>query len=193
MLRNSGAKNVSIIEPSCVHYYQPLWTLVGGGQMQIKDSFKAMKDVIPFGTKWVKQSVISIQPEINQVTLDDGSTIPYDYLVVAGGIHEDWDATPGLREGLEKGDSGVVSNYDPEGAEKTWSTFQSLIRDIQTQCQTGYKDKVTKILFTHPSTTVKCAGASQKILWMLEDNLRDVGLQTRKMSSHFYHTQRFHV
>lgn len=29
MLRNGGVKNVSVVEPSGVHYYQPLWTLVG--------------------------------------------------------------------------------------------------------------------------------------------------------------------
>lgn len=29
MLQNEGMKNVTIVEPSHVHYYQPLWTLVG--------------------------------------------------------------------------------------------------------------------------------------------------------------------
>lgn len=173
MLRNAGAKKVSIIEPSNIHYYQPLWTLVGGGQGRVKDSFKAMKDVIPSGTQWIKQSVVSFQPDQNQVTLEDGSTIPYDYLVVAAGIQVDWDAIPGLREGLERIDSGVVSNYDPRGAEKTWSTFDSIVKKLPK----GYPGKKINILFTHPPTAVKCAGASQKIMWMLEDTLRGLGLR----------------
>mmetsp|Transcript_9742 Transcript_9742/g.18304 ORF Transcript_9742/g.18304 Transcript_9742/m.18304 type:complete len:100 (+) Transcript_9742:122-421(+) len=31
MLTHEGMRNVTIVEPSSVHYYQPLWTLVGGG------------------------------------------------------------------------------------------------------------------------------------------------------------------
>ena len=31
MLR-TGYTDVAVIEPSSTHYYQPLWTLVGGGQ-----------------------------------------------------------------------------------------------------------------------------------------------------------------
>ena len=31
MLRK-GYTDVAVIEPSTTHYYQPLWTLVGGGQ-----------------------------------------------------------------------------------------------------------------------------------------------------------------
>ena len=30
-LRNKGVEGIGIVEPSSVHYYQPLWTLVGGG------------------------------------------------------------------------------------------------------------------------------------------------------------------
>ena len=30
-LRRSGLTDIAIIEPADTHYYQPLWTLVGGG------------------------------------------------------------------------------------------------------------------------------------------------------------------
>ncbi len=30
-LRRSGLPDVAVLEPSASHYYQPLWTLVGGG------------------------------------------------------------------------------------------------------------------------------------------------------------------
>jgi sulfide:quinone oxidoreductase len=30
-LRRSGLPDVAVLEPSDSHYYQPLWTLVGGG------------------------------------------------------------------------------------------------------------------------------------------------------------------
>ena len=31
-LLRKGYTDVAVIEPSSTHYYQPLWTLVGGGQ-----------------------------------------------------------------------------------------------------------------------------------------------------------------
>ena len=36
MLRK-GYTDVAVIEPSDKHYYQPLWTLVGGGQISRPD------------------------------------------------------------------------------------------------------------------------------------------------------------
>ena len=30
-LRRAGQDDIALVEPSDIHYYQPLWTLVGGG------------------------------------------------------------------------------------------------------------------------------------------------------------------
>jgi len=30
-LRRAGAQDVALVDPAPEHYYQPLWTLVGGG------------------------------------------------------------------------------------------------------------------------------------------------------------------
>lgn len=46
MLKRQGIRNVTIVEPSPTHYYQPLWTLVGGGLKNNKESARPMKDVI---------------------------------------------------------------------------------------------------------------------------------------------------
>lgn len=167
MLRNEGIKNVTIIEPSSTHYYQPLWTLVGGGVKRAEDSARPMKDVIPRGTQWMTARVKSFAPQDNQVTTEDGSKVEYDYLVVAAGMQIDFDNIPGLVEGLKKEDSGVVSIYDYNYADKTWKTFHSL------------KDKPSKYLFTFSPTVLKCAGAPQKIMWLLEDTLRGEGLRDK--------------
>jgi sulfide:quinone oxidoreductase len=39
MLRK-GYPDVAVIEPSSVHYYQPLWTLVGAGQAKTATNAK---------------------------------------------------------------------------------------------------------------------------------------------------------
>jgi sulfide:quinone oxidoreductase len=167
MLRNGGVKNVSVVEPSTVHYYQPLWTLVGGGLANAVNSKKDMKDVIPSGTTLIPKRVQSFSPESNKITLEDGSTVDYDYLVVAAGMKTDWNAIPGLVEGLERQDSGVVSVYHPEYCSKTFKTFT----DIQSNLKNN-NNNPAKFLFTFPPTTLKCAGAPQKIMWILDDTLR---------------------
>src|ERR1051325_3713712 len=48
-LVRAGAKNVAIIEPSATHYYQPLWTLVGGGVFAKEVSTRPQTGFIPPG------------------------------------------------------------------------------------------------------------------------------------------------
>ena len=76
----------------------------------------------------------------------------------------DWDKIPGLREGMQQEGSGVSSIYDYNGAEKIWREFQQV------------KDKPeSKLFFTMSPTPIKCGGAPQKIMWLLEDTLREAG------------------
>ena len=42
-----------------MHYYQPMWTLVGGGQKEMSQSGKPMAEVLPQGAKWYKDKVSS--------------------------------------------------------------------------------------------------------------------------------------
>jgi sulfide:quinone oxidoreductase len=167
-LRNAGMKDITIIDPASKHYYQPLWTLVGAGIKDKEDSVKEMKDVIPRGVNWVQKAVATFQPESNKVTLADGTEVNYDYLVVAGGLQINWNKIPGLIEGLEKTDSGVVSIYHYDYSEKTFKTFEKI------------KLHSKKMLFTVPIGLIKCAGAPQKIMWLLEDTLREQGLRHPK-------------
>ncbi|XP_008288998.1 sulfide:quinone oxidoreductase, mitochondrial-like, partial [Stegastes partitus] len=38
MKRMMGAENVAVVEPSEMHYYQPIWTLVGAGAKSVASS-----------------------------------------------------------------------------------------------------------------------------------------------------------
>ena len=46
MLRK-GYSDVAVIEPSSTHYYQPLWTLVGGGQAKAPSTERTEASVMP--------------------------------------------------------------------------------------------------------------------------------------------------
>src|SRR5687767_8560277 len=83
LLRKKSNLTIGIIEPSDNHYYQPAWTLVGGGTFDINKTIRSEASVIPHKAKWIKEAVISFQPDQNTVTTKDGNTYNYDYLVVA--------------------------------------------------------------------------------------------------------------
>ncbi|KAN0029546.1 hypothetical protein ACTA71_007675 [Dictyostelium dimigraforme] len=154
--------DIVIVEPSEKHYYQPLWTLVGGGIFSRKDSERNEKDFIPKGATWIKDSVTIFKPEENIVLTKDGKEIDYDYLVVSTGLELYWDKVKGLKENLGK--NGVTSNYSYDSCEKTFEFIKSL--------KPG-----NVAIFTVPTTGVKCGGAPQKILWLCDDYLRKHGIR----------------
>lgn len=78
--------DIAIIEPSSAHYYQPLWTLIGGGVFKKEVTRRPEKDVIPRGASWIQERVVELCPGDNTVVTDGGQTIKYDYLILAPGI-----------------------------------------------------------------------------------------------------------
>ncbi|MBN2623221.1 MAG: FAD-dependent oxidoreductase, partial [Acidimicrobiales bacterium] len=122
-LRRQGAQRVQVIEPSPVHYYQPLWTLVGGGQVDARSTVRPTAKVMPRGVDWIQEAVTAVEPELDTVVTTSGRRIGYDVLVVAPGIQLDFDAVPGLVEGMA-GD-GIASNYRFDLAPKMWDLIRN--------------------------------------------------------------------
>ena len=153
LLRKNKSLDITIIEPSEHHYYQPAWTLVGAGVFDINKTKRTEASVMPKKVKWIKHKVVSFQAEKNEVTLDNNETLKYEYLIVAPGIQLNWNEIKGLKETLGK--NGVCSNYSFEQAPYTWECIKNL--------------KGGKALFTNPNTPVKCGGAPHKIMWLAAD------------------------
>lgn len=156
LLRKDSSLDIAIIDGAKKHYYQPAWTLVGGGEFNIKDTERDESTVIPEGATWIQQMVKEFQPETNTLSLADGTELGYDYLVVAPGIQLNWGDIKGLKETLGK--NGVCSNYSFETAPYTWECIQNTKRG--------------KALFTNPHTPIKCGGAPQKIMYLAADYFR---------------------
>jgi len=53
---------ITVIEPGEYHYYQPAWTLVGGGLFDLKKTQRPMRTVIPTGVMWCKDKVSRVIP-----------------------------------------------------------------------------------------------------------------------------------
>ena len=152
---------IALIEPSDKHYYQPAWTLVGGGAYQAEDTVKSEQEVIPDGVTWIQDYCTEFDPEQNTVTTKQNGKITYEYLVVAAGIQLDWHLVKGLPEALGK--DGVCSNYAYDQAPQTWSAIQNF---------TG-----GTAIFTYPNTPIKCAGAPQKIMYLADEAFRKTGVR----------------
>ncbi|MEZ4799516.1 MAG: FAD/NAD(P)-binding oxidoreductase [Flavobacteriales bacterium] len=159
LLKDSGLK-ITIVDPSEKHYYQPAWTLVGGGVFDINETERSEASVMPKGVNWVKEKVVSFQPEENSITLDNGKKLAYNHLIVAPGIQLNWHEVKGLKETLGK--NGVCSNYSFETAPYTFECIKNL--------------KKGKAIFHNPHTPVKCGGAPHKIMYLAADYFRKHGV-----------------
>ncbi|MGZ8187924.1 MAG: NAD(P)/FAD-dependent oxidoreductase [Methylosarcina sp.] len=160
MLRQDSKMDIGLIEPSEKHYYQPGFTIIGGGAYTLKQTTRNEADLINPKVHWIKDYAESFQPEQNSVTLRSGDVITYDYLVVCPGLQLDWGKIQGLKETLNK--NNVCSNYSPDTCEYTWECIQS--------AESG------NALFTQPTMPIKCAGAPQKIMYLAADRFRRKGI-----------------
>ncbi|OQK17578.1 pyridine nucleotide-disulfide oxidoreductase [Methyloprofundus sedimenti] len=160
MRRKNATIDIALIEPSEKHYYQPGFTIIGGGAYTLKRASKNEADLIHSSVTWIKDFAESFQPEENKVTLKSGDVISYDFLVVCPGLQLDFNKIEGLVETLGK--NGVCSNYSADTVEYTWEVLQKI--------ESG------NALFTQPPMPIKCAGAPQKIMYLAADRFRKKGI-----------------
>jgi sulfide:quinone oxidoreductase len=147
---------VGLVDDAEKHYYQPAWTLVGGGVFDITKTERSEASVMPKNVHWIKKRAASFNPEQNCIVLEGGEVCSYDYLIVAPGIQLNWNAVKGLTETLGK--NGVSSNYSFKHAPYTFELIKNL--------------KKGKAIFHNPHTPVKCGGAPHKIMYLAADYFR---------------------
>jgi sulfide:quinone oxidoreductase len=160
-----GGHHIAIVEPSPKHYYQPLWTLVGGGLFPREESVRDEGDLIPDGVTWIRDAATAVHPDTRHVETSASGTLGYDFLVVAPGLVPLWNRIPGLAESVGVPGTGVVSNYSYETVASTWEAIRSFSGGTA--------------VFTEPLTPVKCGGAPQKIMYLAEESFRASGVRDK--------------
>ena len=160
LLRKDKSLQITIIDPSEKHYYQPAWTLVGAGIFDINKTVRNEKDYIPKGTTWIKDAVETFLPEENKLKCKSGNTYHYDALVVCPGIQLDWNKIKGFKETLGK--NNVSCNYSFDIAPYTWQLIKNF--------------KGGTAVFTNPVGPVKCGGAPHKIMYLACDYWNKKGI-----------------
>lgn len=167
LLKRDPHLNITLIEPSDYHCYQPAWTLVGGGAYDLQKTRRPLADVLPNGVSWVQAAVSEVLPDENTLVLDSGQRVTWKNLIVCPGLRLAWERIEGLQDTL--GQHGVTSNYSYEHAAYTWQLVQQL--------------KDGKALFTQPAMPIKCAGAPQKAMylscdhWLKQGNLKHIDVE----------------
>lgn len=153
MARRSGLE-IAVIDPADIHYYQPGWTMVGGGIFEASTTAQTMGSLIPKGVHWIKAAVAAFEPQDDAVILDGCRVVKYDRLIVCPGLKLDWNRVDGLVDTL--GRNGVTSNYRYDLAPYTWELVSSM--------------REGKAIFTQPPMPIKCAGAPQKAMYLSADH-----------------------
>ncbi|MGY2268849.1 FAD-dependent oxidoreductase [Pseudomonas sp. SDO5522_S412] len=167
LLKRDPHLNIILIEPSDHHYYQPAWTLVGGGAYDVTRTVRPMADVLPNGVTWIQAAVSELLPDEQTLVLDSGQRVSWKNLIVCPGLRLAWEKIEGLQETL--GQHGVTSNYSYEHAAYTWQLVQQL--------------KHGKAIFTQPAMPIKCAGAPQKAMylscdhWLRQGDLKNIKVE----------------
>lgn len=160
LLKKDKSLQISIIDPSEKHYYQPAWTLVGAGIFDIAKTVRKQADYIPKGTTWIKDAVATFLPSENKVVCASGAAYEYDAMVVCPGIQLDWDKIKGFKDTLGK--NSVSCNYAFDVAPYTWELIKNF--------------KGGTAVFTNPVSPVKCGGAPHKIMYLACDYWRKQGI-----------------
>lgn len=151
---------ITLVDPAEFHYYQPGFTIVGGGAYPFEKTVRRTQELIPKGATWLQARVASFQPEKNQITLENGDTLEYQWLIAAPGVVNDWNKIEGLTDTLGK--NGVCSNYSADTVRYTWELVDQF--------------KGGRALFTQPPMPIKCPGAPQKIAYLAADRWRQRGI-----------------
>ncbi|KAM8710770.1 hypothetical protein ACLKA7_017406 [Drosophila subpalustris] len=156
-----GKDKVIVLEPEERHYYQPMFTLIGGGMKRLEQSYKQMADVLPKKAKWLKEKAVEFDPDNNTVRTSGGNTVQYDMLLIATGLQLNYNKVPGLQAALAVPNGKVCSIYSPKYVDRVFNCLRNI--------------KEGNAIFSYPASSIKCAGAPQKIVYIAEHYFRRTG------------------
>ena len=152
-----GDVDVTVVSPSDQFVFNPslIWLPFGK-----RDRADLTFDVVPTyehaGVDFVHQAAAGIDPELHRVTLADGSTLDYDYLVIATGYRNADDVVPGFLENA----TTITTLDEAERAGRAWRRYLDDPGDVVIAASQG----------------AGCFGAAYEFLFNTSYQLRRAGL-----------------
>lgn len=114
---------ITMVDQYRTHYYQPGFLFIPFGIYTPEDVVKPQADFIPEGVELIQAAIDRIVPEKNQVLLEAGQILNYDYLIVATGSKINPHEIEGLTgDGWQK---NIFDFYTIEGATKLAEFFKT--------------------------------------------------------------------
>ncbi|MFZ5375460.1 MAG: NAD(P)/FAD-dependent oxidoreductase [Campylobacterota bacterium] len=162
--------DITIIAPNDKHVYQPGQVFVAAGEYEPDDIIFDNTGYIGEDVTWIRDEVATFDPEGNKLLTKGGKQVDYDYLVVATGMQYHYEKIEGLNAGLI-GQHGISSVYLSDLAKGT-AEGGTITRDWFNAVREAAKTSKPRVIFTQPSTPIKCGGAPQKMLYLCDDYLK---------------------
>lgn len=122
---------ITIVDQFKTHYYQPGFLFIPFGMYTKSDVVKPKSDFFPVGVNVIYSGIDKIQADENNVVLEDGVVLMYDYLIIATGCKTAPEEVDGLKGDLWYKD--IFDFYTVEGAValadhfKTWKGGELVI------------------------------------------------------------------
>lgn len=118
---DGGDVEITLVSEDPWHAYKPIFLYVPFGEKELADAKKPLVDLVDRRVELVFERVVDVDTDRSAVEMQDGSSLHYDYLVVATGAKPRPDLTPGLGA-----DADGHHFYGPEASEnlrETLATF----------------------------------------------------------------------
>jgi sulfide:quinone oxidoreductase len=87
---------ITVVDRADEHHYQPGYLFIPFGTYDRDDVVRTRHHFVADGIRLVLGEIDRVEPEAGLVRLEDGRTLPYDYLVIATGTTPRPDQTPGM-------------------------------------------------------------------------------------------------
>ena len=127
---------ITLVDLNPTHYYQPDFLFLPFGMVSERGTAKPKSKFMPKQVKLVLSTIEMIEADQNQVRLNNGETLAYDYLVIATGTDIHPEETPGLSE-HEWGKS-IHTFYNYSGSQalteklRTWKGGRLVVNVVET-------------------------------------------------------------
>ena len=92
---------ITVVDQDNTHIYQPGLLLLPFGVYKAEELVKERNHFFPKNVDFIQAEIAKIDPDASTVSLKDGRTLEYDYLVIASGTSPRPDQTPGMDDPKE--------------------------------------------------------------------------------------------
>ncbi|MFZ1826222.1 MAG: FAD/NAD(P)-binding oxidoreductase [Chitinophagales bacterium] len=153
--------DITIVDEDKVHYYQPAFLFIPFGIYKKEDAFKPKINFLPAGVNRIFSKIEKIDAENNTVSLNDGKTLLYDFLIIATGTRIAPEETPGMID--SEWQKSIFDFYTYDGSVKLAAFLK--------HWQGG------KLVINIADMPIKCPVAPLEFAFLADDYFRKKGMR----------------